>query len=76
MPTYRISVINHTFTSCNSHEAPTLDSAGKHGLKSALEIGTEEVVNGNPFFGAEIRIEEDEKVVRRLVVSIGASPLQ
>ena len=76
MPTYRISVINHIFSSCNHHDAPTLDAANKQGLQSALAIGTEEIVNGTPFFGAEVRIEDGDKLVHRFVVSIGTSPLQ
>lgn len=76
MPTYRISVINHTFKAHNSHDAPTLDAAGKHGIKSALQIGAEEVSKGMPFFGAEVRIEEGDGTVSRFIVSVGASPLQ
>ena len=76
MRNYRIIVVNHNFSACNDHEMPTLDAAEKQGLKSALAIGADEVANGTPFFGAEVRIEDDGNLVRRFVVSVGASPLQ
>ena len=76
MALFQISVINHTFSACDSHELPSAEEAGKQGIRSALAIGVEEVTGGESFFGAEIRIEEGDKTVRRFMVSVGATPLQ
>ena len=76
MPTYTISVINHTFAARNEHEMPSLDEAGKQGIKSALAIGSEEILEGKPFFAAEIRIEEGDETLSRFIVSVGATPIQ
>lgn len=76
MPKFRITVINQTFTASDDHELASLNEAEKQGIKAALAIGVEEVANGNPYFGAEIRVEEDDETVGRFVVSIGASSLQ
>ena len=76
MPIYRISVVNRTFSACDDHEMPSADAAGRQGIKAALAIGAEEVGNGEPFFGAEIRVEDGGETVRRFVVSVGASELQ
>ena len=75
MQTYRISVINQTFRATDDHELPSFEAARIHGFKAALAIGTEEVINGIPFFGAEILVENGTKVLGRFVVSIGASQL-
>lgn len=75
MQTYRISVINQTFRASDHHELPSFEAARTHGIKAALEIGTEEVMNGSPFFGAEILVEDGEELLGRFVVSIGATPL-
>lgn len=76
MPMFRITVINQTFTASEDHDLPSLDEANRTGIKSALTIGLEEVVNGNAYFGAEIRVENGEDTLGRFVVSVGASPLQ
>ena len=76
MPTFRISVINRTFSACEDHELPSLDAARKEGVKAALAIGSEEVANGSPFFAAEILVENGQELLGRVVVSLGASPLK
>ncbi len=76
MPSYRIRVINHSFSACDDHEMPSPEAAGEQGIRAALAIGVEEVAGGKPFFGAEVRIEDGQGTVARYVVSIGASPLQ
>ena len=76
MPTYRISVTNQTFRSRNEHECSSTDAARKHGIKAALAIGSDEIINGKPFFGAEVCVELGDETLGRFVVSIGASPLQ
>ena len=76
MPTYRVSVINHTFTASNDHELPSLEDARTQGIRAALAIGLDEVANGTSFFGAEVRIEDEGHTLARFVVSVGASQLQ
>lgn len=77
VPTYRIRVINHLFTASDTHDAPSLEEAVLCGVKGALAIGIEQVSGDLPcFFGAEVVIEERKKVLRRLLVSVGASPLK
>jgi hypothetical protein len=76
MPTYRITVTNQTFRSSNEHECSSTDAARKQGIRAALAIGSDEVTNGKPFFGAEVRVENGGETVGRFVVSIGSSPLQ
>jgi hypothetical protein len=45
-------------------------------LRAALQIGTEEVCRGSPFFAAEVRIESDGDLRERFLVSMGQSPLK
>ena len=75
MPNYRISVINHAFNATDEYEMDTQEAAENQGLKSALSIGTDEVLKGKPFFAAEVRVEHGT-TLSRFVVSVGASPIQ
>jgi hypothetical protein len=76
MPTFQIRVINTDYDNSNEIDRPSAQEARAEALKSALQIGVEEVCNGTPFFGAEVRVESDGKVRDRLVVAIGVSPLR
>ena len=76
MPTFLVSVINHSFTASDEHEVSSTAEAGQQGLASALAIGTAEVMKGERFFGAEVRVERSGKTVGRFMVSVGATPLQ
>ena len=76
MPTFRIRIINNEFDNSNEIERPSADAVRADALKGALQIGVDEVCNGTPFFGAEIRIEEGDQVVERLVVAVGVSSLR
>ena len=76
MHTFRITVINQTFRASNDDEFASLADASRQGIKSALEIGMDEVVNGKPFFGAEIKIEKMDETVGRYIVSVGVTPIQ
>ena len=76
MPTFRIRVINTEFDNSNEIHQPSADHARAEALKSALQIGVDEVCKGTPFFGAEVRVENGSEVVERLVVAIGVSPLR
>ena len=76
MATFSIRVVNSDFETCNDVEAPDLEHARAHGLRAALGIGSDELCKGTQFFGAEIRVEIDGEVQQRLVLAMGASPLQ
>ena len=76
MPRYRISVINKDFASTNAVEFSNIEDARSQAMKGALEIGSDEVAGGKPFFGAEITIEQDDMVIDRIMVSIGQTPLK
>jgi hypothetical protein len=76
MPTFQIRVINTDYDNSNEIDRPSAQEARAEALKSALQIGVEEVCNGTPFFGAEVRVESEGKVQDRLVVAIGVSPLR
>lgn len=76
MPPFRITVVNESVTASDEHNLPAAEEAQREAIKAALEIGTEEIIKGKPFFGAEVKVERDSQVVERFVVSIGVSPLQ
>jgi len=76
MPTYRVTVVNEHFSQAGEHEAADVVTAWQRALRSAIEIAADQVSHGNPFFGAEVRLEEGNKEIGRYVVSVGASPLK
>ena len=56
MPNFQILVVNSDFTARNEIEAKDVDAARRHGLRAALEIGTDELCKGStPVFGAEVK---------------------
>ena len=67
---------NQTFTASEEHDLPSFDVAREQGIKAALDIGTEEVAKGNPFFAAEVLVGNGDETLARFVVSIGASSIQ
>ena len=75
MPIFNISVVNESFTASDEHDVPSLDRATAEALRAALQIGTDEVVGGERFFAAEVKVESDDEVVGRFIVSVGASPI-
>ena len=76
MPTFHIRIINSDFKAEEHQECSDLDAAKKHALKGALEIGSEQALNGHPLFGAEVRIDQSDETVARFLVTVGSSPLQ
>lgn len=66
---------NETFASSNDHDIATLDKAAAEALKAALRIGSDQVAGGKHFFAAEVTVESEDEMVRRYIVSIGASPI-
>ena len=76
MPSYRISVVNKHFKRNEDFDAPNADLARAQALRGALQIGVDEVCSGAMFFGAQISIESESAGPVRLLIAIGASPLQ
>jgi hypothetical protein len=76
MGMYRIQVVNRDFSVCNEVDLPDMKAARTQALRGALDIGSEEVCNGASFFGTEVIIEGDGAERGRMVIAIGASPLQ
>ena len=76
MPTYRIHVVNSDFKAEEERDCSNIQAAAKHALKGALEIGSEQVLNGETFFGAEVRIDDGNETALRFLVTVGSSPLQ
>jgi hypothetical protein len=76
MPIFQLHIVNSDFSSCGECDADDVRAAQKQGLKAALQMGTDEMCDGSPFFGAEVRVEADGEVKERFLVSMGQSPLQ
>lgn len=76
MPTYRVHIINEHFSASEEQESADVVKAWKFAIGSAIAIGADQVAHGNPYFGAEVRLEEGNKLIGRYVVSVGAAPLK
>lgn len=76
MPMYRIRIVNSDFNAQEEQEVPDFEAAKREGLKGAFGIGVDQVLRGEPFFGAEVVIGEDGENRARFMVAVGASPLQ
>lgn len=76
MPTYRTTIINEHFSQSGEIQAAEPATAWRKAIASAIAIAGDQVSHGNPFFGAEVIIEEGPRQVGRYVVSVGASPLK
>ena len=76
MPNFQILVVNSDFTARNEIEAEDVDAARRHGLRAALEIGTDELCKGStPVFGAEVKVERHGEPKERFMVVLGQTPL-
>jgi len=73
---FKISVVNESFATSEDHEAPSVETARTKALQAALQIGVDEVLRGKNFFAAEVKVQTANELVSRLVVSVGASPIQ
>ena len=69
-------MVDQTFRASSDHELSSFDDARNCGIRAALAIGIEEVSNGAPYFGAEVIVEDRNKMLGRFLVSVGASSLQ
>lgn len=76
MPVFRIHVVNSDFEAGDDIDAPEFEAAKRLALRSALTIGADEICNGKPFFGAEVRVELDGELKERFLIGIGQSPLK
>ena len=76
MPKYKVSILNEHFVSEEDLESPDMNDALKQALKGALDIASEHVSSGQPFFGAQLTLREGSKDLLQMVVSVGAAPLK
>jgi hypothetical protein len=51
MPKYRISVINEEFTAVEERELPDADAARQEGLRGAIAMGADQIIDGAPTRG-------------------------
>ena len=76
MPAFQIAVINDIFEASNEQDLPDMASARIQGLKSALEVGVEQILaSGKPIFGAEVTVSGGSER-QRFIVSMATSPLK
>lgn len=76
MPTYTVSIVNEHFSQSAEQEAADQVEAWQRAIGGAIEIAKDQVSHGNPFFGAEVTLEEGNKLIGRYVVAVGATPLK
>ena len=75
MPDYRMHIINEDFEDSSEFAAADADAARQAALKSALEIGIDEVIKGKKLFAAEVSVEGEGEPAKRFIATVGASPL-
>ena len=75
MSTYRITVVNEHFSQTGEQEAADVIEAWHKAIAAAIAIAGDQVSHGNPFFGAEVTLEEGNTRIGRYVVAVGATPL-
>jgi hypothetical protein len=75
MPMYLISVVNEEFAFENEEEHPDADAAVEQAIKGALAVGSEAIVSGKSFFGAEVTVS-DANDRQRYMIAIGATLLK
>jgi hypothetical protein len=76
MPTYRLTIVNEHFSQSGEQESRDNIEAWKIAIASAINIAADQVSHGNPFFGAEVTLEQGNQKIGRYVVSVGATPLK
>ena len=76
MPAFHITVVNDIFEASNEQDLPDMASARIQGLKSALEVGVEQILaSGKPIFGAEVTVSGGSGR-QRFIVTMATSPLK
>ena len=76
MATYRVSIVNEHFAQEAEQDAEDVTKAWQSAIGSAITIAADQVSHGNPFFGAEVTLDQGNRRVGRYVVSVGATPLK
>jgi len=76
MPKFRVSIVNEHFAASEEQQSADVVAAWQTAIRSAIAIAAEQVSHGNPFFGAEVTLDEGNKRIGRYVVSVGATPLK
>jgi hypothetical protein len=76
MRTYRVSIINEHFSASEDQKAVDVTKAWQSAIGSAIAIAADQVSHGNPFFGAEVILDEGSQRIGRYVVSVAAAPLK
>ena len=76
MPNYSLKIVNEHFSQEGDLEAKDNIDAWKKAMQSAITIAADQVSHGNPFFGAEVTLEQDNRQIGRYVISVGATPLK
>lgn len=76
MPIYRVTIVNEHFSASEEQDSPDVVKAWESAIRSAITIAADQVSHGNPFFGAEVTLEEGNKRLGRYVVSVGSTPLK
>jgi len=76
MANYRISIVNEHFSASEEQHADDVVKAWQSAIRSAITIAADQVSHGNPFFGAEVTLEQGTKRIGRYVVSVAAAPLK
>jgi hypothetical protein len=72
---FQITVVNDKFASTSEQEFADADLATEQAIRGALELGTEQVLTGERFFGAEVLVAEGSSL-ERFVVAVGVSPIR
>ncbi len=75
MPTFQITVTNDEFISSDEVDLATSETAYAMALKSALEMGCDQMLQGRPVYGAEVTVS-DGNAPQRFLVTIATSPLK
>ena len=76
MAIYNISIVNEHFSATEEQESPDVAKAWQKAIRSAIIIAADQVSHGNPFFGAEVTLDQGNKRIGRYVVSVGATSLK
>lgn len=75
MPTFHISVVNDDFIVDDDEEHPSADAAVEQAIKGALAVGSEAVLSGKMFFGAEVTVSNGSDR-QRFMIAVGATTLK
>jgi hypothetical protein len=76
MEKFRVSIVNEHFSASEEQESTDVVKAWQVAIRSAITIAADQVSHGNPFFGAEVTLEQGNKRLGRYVVSVAAAPLK